>query len=876
MATRQPVFDIQHTVAWPNGRRVLLSINGSPIFDTQGEIEAVAFAIEDITERKQAEIKLHHLNRELRALSNCNQALMKASDEQELLNEICSIICEQAGYLLAWVGYAMNDDAKSIKPVAWAGAGSDYIANVKLSWSEDVEHGRGPAGMVIRSGESIYVEDFKDSALMTPWRHGALEHGYHSGIALPLKNANGQPFGALLIYSGEKNAINPDEIRLLEELAGDMAYGITNLRSRAEINRATEALATSEHLQHLLLDTLTQQVVYKDLDSHYIACNRTFAGGLGMAPEELIGKSDFEIYPHELAERYRADDLAVMKSGETIQIEEPYEAGGQKFWINTVKTPMRDATGKVTGVLGIFWDVTKQRRAVQELEQSRGSLAEAQRLAKLGSWELNLVTGKLTWSDEVYEIFEIDKMEFGASYEAFLNAIHPEDHEKVNLAYSNSLKNREPYDIVHRLLMKDGRIKYVNERCETDFDESGKPLRSTGTVQDITEMREVEEQLRQAQKMEAVGTLVGGIAHDFNNKLAAITGNLYLAQHGVDPRSEIAARLQSVEALSFEAANMVKQLLTFARKGKVEQKPMALVPFIKETAKLNSVAIPENIHLSMSYCENPLLITGDITQLQQLFLNLLTNARDALEGVDQARIDLSLQHYEPDSDFIERHPEAANVIAFACMRISDNGHGIAPEHLEQLFDPFFTTKEVGKGTGLGLAMVYGIVQSHHGVIEVESTPEQGSCFSIYLPLRSDTTTVLPTDQQQEVVNGDGETILLADDDENVLQTFADVLTSINYRVLTANEGHTALEIYRQHRDEIHLAILDIIMPKLTGPEVAQQIREIAPEAKLFFATGYDKELDHLGITDNIEVLDKPYNLAKVSRSIRQILERQSS
>ncbi len=851
----------------------ILGVGNKPTEYNDQDAETVSLIADlawEIAERKKAEMELYRLNRELHAISNCNQALMKATDEQALLDDICNIICDEAGYRLAWVGYAENDEAKTIRPVAWAGEGSDYIADAKLSWSEELEHGRGPAGIVIRNGETIYVQDFEDSTLMNPWRQNALLHGYHSGIALPLKSENVQPFGALLIYSGEKNAISPDEIRLLEELAGDMAYGIANLRIRAENKLATEALAESEKLQRLLLDTLTQQVFYKDRDSRYIACNRTFAHGLGMEPKEIVGKSDFELYPQELAERYRADDLATMKSGETIDIEEPYEAGGEKFWVHTVKTPMRDATGEVTGVLGIFWDITAQRRAVQELERSESRLAEAQRIAKLGSWELNLVTDELTWSDELYEIFEIDKAEFGASYEAFLNAIHPEDRDMVDRAYTDSVRKHSDYEADYRLLMRDGSIKFAQAQGRTYYDAGDKPLRSVGTIQDISRLHDMEMQLRHAQKMEAVGTLVGGIAHDFNNKLAAITGNLYLAQRGVDAQSEIGERLKSVEKLSFEAADMVQQLLTFARKDKVEQHPVSLLSFIKEAAKLNRVAIPEDIAFSVDYGKGPLIVMGDITQLQQLFLNLLTNARDALEGVEKARIDVSLYYYEPAADFLDRHPEAADIKAYACIQVRDNGHGIAPEHLEQMFDPFFTTKEVGKGTGLGLAMVYGVVQSHRGIIEVESKEEQGSCFSIYLPIYGDTDGVNTTGLQREVVAGQGETILLADDDVTVLNAFADVLTSLQYRVLTARNGREAVELFHQHAGEVDLVILDIIMPEMKGPQVAEELRKIDPDVRLLFASGYDSKREK---TDSdIVVLDKPFAMDKISRTIRWTLD----
>jgi len=311
---------------------------------------------------------LDQQNRKLEAISNCNQILMRAEDEQTLLNDICRIICDDVGYRLVWVGYAENDDAKTIRPVAWDGFDSGYIADAQLSWSADTERGRCPGGKSIRSGEIVYIQDFTTDPLMAPWRESALQRGYHSTIALPLKDENANSYGVLLIYSTEINAFPPDELRLLEELAGDLAFGIMVLRTRSE------------------------------------------------------------------------------------------------------------------------------RKLVEEaLKESITRLNEAQYIAHLGSWNLDIENDVLTWSEEIYRIFEIDPNKFGATYKAFLDAIHPDDRDAVNFAYTNSLKTRMPYAIDHRLLFADGRIKYVHEQCETFYDADRRPLRSIGVVQNITERKESEE-----------------------------------------------------------------------------------------------------------------------------------------------------------------------------------------------------------------------------------------------------------------------------------------------------------------------------------------------------------------------------------------------
>ncbi|OIO66949.1 MAG: hybrid sensor histidine kinase/response regulator [Zetaproteobacteria bacterium CG1_02_49_23] len=373
--------------------------------------------------------------------------------------------------------------------------------------------------------------------------------------------------------------------------------------------------------------------------------------------------------------------------------------------------------------------------------------------------------------------------------------------------------------------------------------------------------------------MEALGTLVGGIAHDFNNKLAAMIGNLFLAQSEIDASSNAAKRLKAVEKLSFEASNMIKQLLTFARKGNVQQEPLILQSFIKETTKLNRVAIPENIRLSISCCNNPLQIQGDITQLQQIFLNLLTNARDALEGVNNAHIEITLDLYEPDADFYGRHPQLEKKNN-TCARIQfrDNGPGISAEIQKLIFDPFFTTKDVGKGTGLGLATVYGAIQAHHGVIEVVSAPGEGTCFRIYLPIYENSSPRAEAKLETDLVAGNRETILFADDDINVLQTSVEMLELIGYRILPAHDGTEALKIYQEHWQTIDLVILDIVMPGMSGGELAKHIRKINAHAKILFATGYDPSQSSNSVEDTSKILLKPFTIKQVSQTIRKMLE----
>lgn len=324
-----------------------------------------------LTALRQQEAELRRVNRALRTLSVCNQALVRAASETALLRDICEAVVREGGYRMAWIGFAEDDPGKTVRPAAHAGTEKGYLALADITWA-DTERGRGPMGRAIRSGRPFVCRDTEHDPGFAPWRNEALKRGYASALFLPLQ-AEGRVIGALGIYAAEAGVFDADEVRLLKELAADLAYGIEALRARCAREQSEEALRKSEH-----------------------------------------------------------------------------------------------------------------------------SLREAQRVGHMGQWELDLVHNALRWSDEIYRIFELDHKGFGASYEAFLSAIHPDDRERVNQAYTRSVRDRQPYDIVHRLQMKDGRIKHVHERGETFYDQAGRPLRSLGTVQDITVSRQAEEALKQA------------------------------------------------------------------------------------------------------------------------------------------------------------------------------------------------------------------------------------------------------------------------------------------------------------------------------------------------------------------------------------------
>ncbi|MBL4760345.1 MAG: response regulator [Mariprofundaceae bacterium] len=391
--------------------------------------------------------------------------------------------------------------------------------------------------------------------------------------------------------------------------------------------------------------------------------------------------------------------------------------------------------------------------------------------------------------------------------------------------------------------------------------------------QDMSEQLTLEDQLRQSQKMEAIGTLVGGIAHDFNNMLAGITGNLYLAKKLAKEDTGLVKKLENIESLSFRAADMIKQLLTFSRQDAVSMKAMNITACAYEALNFLRPTIPENIILHEDICVDKLSINGDETQLHQVLMNLVNNARDALEGMDKPCITFQLSRFYSDDAFMQKH-DCFGVKTYAHISIKDNGMGIPEEHIEHLFEPFFTTKEEGKGTGLGLSMVFGAVETHQGFIEVESKDGEGAVFHIYIPLLESSEVI--TDQSDIKLDpsqaSGGELILLVDDDLQVRKTTAEVIESMGYQVLQAADGLEAVDMFNDYQGACCLVILDVVMPHCGGVEAAKNIRKLNPNVPVIFVSGYDREkVLKDDLIDNSQVLGKPVELDKMKSIIRHML-----
>ena len=399
---------------------------------------------------------------------------------------------------------------------------------------------------------------------------------------------------------------------------------------------------------------------------------------------------------------------------------------------------------------------------------------------------------------------------------------------------------------------------------------NGKILYYDGIVQDITDKRMLEEQLRQAQKMEAIGTLAGGVAHDFNNLLTVIMGFSNLIQMKIGPDDHLRPYVDQIVASANKAADLTQSLLAFSRKQRINPEPHKMNDVVRSTAKLLKRLLPEDIELKVELCGADPVARLDLTQIDQVLMNLATNARDAMPK--GGLILIKTGEATLDEAFRKAHG-FGKPGKYVLLSVSDSGVGMDPQTMARIFEPFFTTKEVGKGTGLGLASVYGIVKQHEGFITVESDLRKGTTFDIYLPLVEHGTS--QEDAPSDTIRKGTETLLIVEDDLDVRKMMTKILQSHGYATMEAADGYEAVRVYREHKRAIDLVILDVVMPGKNGKEVFDEIVALDPRVKAIFVSGYtgDVVIDKGIQSEKVDFLEKPLSLARLQAKVREVLDR---
>jgi PAS domain S-box-containing protein len=518
---------------------------------------------------------------------------------------------------------------------------------------------------------------------------------------------------------------------------------------------------------------------------------------------------------------------------------------------------------------------TKERKQVEEaLRKIQKRYALATHAARVGVWDWNVQNNEFYLDRNIKEILGYNDNEIPNELDVWSEYVHPEDRQSVMDAFQAHMDGKTPEFIFeHRMIHKDGSIRWIMARGTAMRDGQGNPIRVIGTDTDITarkqaeeEQKKLEEQVQQSQRLEAIGTLAGGVAHDFNNLLMVIQGNTSVLLYDMDSNHPHFSALKNIERSVRSGAKLTNQLLGYARKGKYQVKPIRLNKLVKETAGAIS-RTRKNTIIDCELSEDLFAIEADQGQIEQVLWNLYINAADSMPNGGKIIIKtLNVTHEDMKSKLYD--PKPGNYVQ---LTVADKGIGMDKATQAHIFEPFFTTKEIGKGTGLGLASVYGIVKSHGGYIDIESKKGYGTTFTIFLPacIKEISKTIKSVDH---ITQGNG-MILLVDDEHIVLETGVIMLERLGYKVLKAESGMEAVEIYTENRETIDLVILDMIMPIISGGETYSKLKMINPDVKVLLSSGFSfngqaSEIVKLGCKGFIQ---KPFNLHKLSGKIKEIL-----
>lgn len=494
--------------------------------------------------------------------------------------------------------------------------------------------------------------------------------------------------------------------------------------------------------------------------------------------------------------------------------------------------------------------------------------------ANIGVWEWNVETKEVVWDDSMYALYGFAEHEKPATFEKWLSRLPEVDRDRAMAETESAINHHRQFNSRFRIYSDAShqKMRHIRVIARCHYDEEGKPLKMVGINWDITESAESErrnaelqEQLQQSQKLEAVGTLAGGIAHDFNNMLGAIIGYIDLAKRTLKGEpSNVMQMLDKSLSASFRARELVSQMLVYSRQGESPQVVMNVRETVAETVDFLRASLPTTINLEHDL-KDVGYIEANPTQMNQIIMNLATNASQALPD-GKGHISIRLEHFA-----FEQNDESLGLLQgeFAMISVEDDGLGIPQEVQERIFEPFYTTKGVSEGTGLGLSVVQGIVKSHHGSIQVESEPGHGSKFTIFWPLVDAPEAPEETAGNQEVAAGSGQHILVIDDEQALLSMTELLLTTSGYEVTCFNSSIMAQEYLEENLDKIDLVITDQIMPDITGSELLEYIRSRGDSTPVIITTGYGFKMDPEKVSSlgHVRILKKPCSLNDILNAI---------
>lgn len=663
---------------------------------------------------------------------------------------------------------------------------------------------------------------------------------------------------------------------------GETASFMVVERDITERKRAEKELRRAEEKYRTMIENSNDLIWTLDTEGKFTYANKQAEVLSGYEQTDQIGKNFDPLLPPDDVKRI-SDIFYALLNGKPQQYEVPVlRKDGSIFILAVNATPLYDS-GEIVGVVNFARNITDEKmaeRALQESEQRYRKLVES---VTDYMYTVQVENGRAKETKHgpgCVAVTGYTSEEYDTDPYLWYRMIHEEDRHAAMEQAEKILSRAAPHSLEHRIIHKDGSVRWVKNSPVPRCDESGLLIAFDGMVSDITERKRLENQLHQAQKMEAVGQLAGGIAHDFNNILSAILGYASLLQMKIEEGDPLRSYVDQIIASSHRAAHLTHSILAFSRKQIINLRPVDLNEIIARVEKLLVRIIGEDIELKTGMNGADLLITADSGQIEQVLINLCTNARDVMPRGGFLMIETRL--VECDELFVKAHPYAKPG-TYAMVSVSDTGIGMDNGTKEKIFEPFFTTKEVGKGTGLGLSIVYGIIKQHGGYINVYSEPGKGTTFKIYFPLIHAECGVRNAElsRESEIQNlksPTGETVLMAEDDAMVRAIAREVFEQFGYTVIEARNGEDAVKKFLANKDDVQLVVLDVLMPKKNGKEACDEIRKIRPDVKVIFTSGYTADILHKKgiIEEGVNFLSKPISTNDLIRKVREVLDTETS
>ena len=863
-------YSIEKRFRRKTGEIVWINLVSNVVRTAAGTPQYFNSVTEDITPRKNAEFRLHRLNRLHTVLSKTSDSVMHATDKQEMYETVCRIVVEDGLLRAAFIAERSAEPGRA-RPVAACGKGLEYLRDREFVTS-DGPQSRGTLGTAFSTGMQDVCNDIAGDPRMAPWWEVSRQLGFRATASFPIK-LGGTTIAALVLGAGEVDYFKEDEVRLMSAVAAHLSFTLQALHKEDLRLQAAAALRESEGRFRSMFAAAAIGIAMTTPQGRFLRANATYCKMLGYSEAELQMRDFASLtHPDDLALNLELRDELLAGRRESFVIEKRYlSKRGGILWTRASISATRTSSGEVSSFIVVSEDITQHKQAETALRQSEERSRQiSMQLAKVLDFSLDVICtldadGRFIQVSAACEKlwgFHPDEL-VGTS---LLDRVHPEDRLMTDAAAAEVMAGKPTIGFENRCVHKNGTITHITWSAR--WSESDRSLFCV--ARDNTERRKLEEQFLRAQRMDSIGTLAGGIAHDLNNVLAPIMMSIDLLRLPC-ATSRFQSMLTTIETSARRGADMVQQILSFARGVEEQRAVIHAGPIIRDIQNLVVDTFPKNIRFHVELDPGLPPFFGDPTQMHQVLLNLCVNARDAMPA--GGGITLSAMGITVDETQAAAIPDARPG-PYLQIKVADTGSGIPPEVLDQIFAPFFTTKEPGKGTGLGLSTVLGIVKNHGGFLRVHSLVDQGTVFTICLPVQLASGAAAAAAQEQPPPCGNGELILVVDDEAAVRAITQETLESFGYRVLTAADGTEAVALYAHHQADVDLVFTDMMMPVMDGPATIQVLLQMNPAVKIIAASGLNSDAvaakaAGMGVKD---FLPKPYTSLALLMTLKRTLE----